>query len=255
MDNKVFEFYIQNLGAPAVKRKPVLIIEHHNKEHLAYLGTWLKKNNIEYRVFNYDLDSDFPTSIEPYSALAVMGGAMSVNDPLLSNRQAEILILQAMLHDIPVIGHCLGGQLIAKALGAKVDRSPAPEIGWQQITYLDEPETKEWFGESPTDKVIHWHYESFELPQGAKLLATNKSCPNQAFSIGKALAMQFHIEIDEDKIFYWVSEDDEKWAENRANYKSVQEKFEILSGVGQYMVQHQKTADNIYSNWLKGVIT
>ena len=67
--------------------------------------------------------------------------------------------------------------------------------------------------------------------------------------------MQFHIEIDEDKIFYWVSEDDEKWAQSRANYKSVQEKFEILSGVGPNLMQHQKTADNIYSNWLKCLST
>ena len=235
--------------------KPVLILENQLPEKRAYLGTWLENKNIPYVVFNAETHKEFPSSMNDYSALAIMGGAMSVNDPYYTHRQAEVLILQCMYKDIPVIGHCLGGQLIAKALGAKVGRSPAPEIGWQQITYLDEPETKEWFGESPTDKVIHWHYESFELPQGAKLLATNKSCPNQAFSIGKALAMQFHIEIDEDKIFYWVSEDDEKWAQSRANYKSVQEKFEILSGVGPNLIKHQKTADNIYSNWLKCLST
>ena len=159
MDNKVFEFYIQNLGAPIVKRKPVLIIEHHVPEHLAYLGTWLRKNNIDYRVYNYEVDLDFPTSIEPYSALAVMGGRMSANDPLLSNRQAEILILQAMLKDIPVIGHCLGGQLMSKALGGVISKSPQPEIGWQNINYVDNELSKQWFGTEPTNTVIEWHYD------------------------------------------------------------------------------------------------
>ena len=235
--------------------KPVLILENQLPEKIAYLGTWLDAKNIPYEVHNAELHKEFPSSIEGYSALAVMGGAMSVNDPLYTSRQAEILILQAMNRDIPVIGHCLGGQLMAKALGAKVIASPAPEIGWQEIDYHDHPETKEWFGDSPTEKVIHWHYESFELPQGAKLLASTKACPNQAFSIGKHLAMQFHIEIDEEKIFYWVSEDDEKWATARDAHKSVHEKFEILSGVGPNLIHHQKTADNIYSNWLKDVIT
>jgi GMP synthase-like glutamine amidotransferase len=235
--------------------KPVLVLENQLPEKRAYLGTWLDANNIPYEVFNAETHKEFPNSINNYSALAIMGGAMSVNDPYYTHRQAEVLILQCMYRDMPIIGHCLGGQLIAKALGAKVDRSPAPEIGWQKITYLDEPETKEWFGESPTDKVIHWHYESFELPSGAKLLATNEACQNQAFSIGKALAMQYHIEIDEEKISYWVSEDDEKWAENRSLYESVHDKDTILDGILPYLSNHQRTADHIYRNWLRCLFT
>lgn len=251
MDNKVFDFYIQNRGAPSIKKKPVLIIEHHNKEHIAYLGTWLRKHNIEYRVFNYDLDKDFPTSIEPYSALAVMGGSMSANDKLLSNRQAEILILQAMLKDIPVIGHCLGGQLMSKALGGTISKSPKPEIGWQPITYFDNEQTKSWFGNDPTDTVIQWHYDSFSIPTGATLLAGSESCPNQAFSIGKHLAMQFHIEIDELKVDVWVNEDDDNWKQSREIYESVQDKSTMLNGIDKYIDKHKRTADHIYSKWLE----
>ena len=231
--------------------KPVLILENQLPEKRAYLGTWLEANNIPHEVFNAETHKEFPSSMNDYSALAIMGGAMSVNDPYYTHRQAEVLILQCMYKDIPVIGHCLGGQLIAKALGAKVDRSPSPEIGWQQIMYLDEPETKQWFGENPTSKVIHWHYDAFEVPQGAKLLASNDSCPNQAFSIGKALAMQFHIEIDENKVDVWVSEDDDNWKSARETYDSVQEKFQILNGIKSKLEKHQKTADNIYTHWLK----
>lgn len=231
--------------------KPVLVLENQLPEHLAYLGTWLRTNNISYVTFNADIQKEFPSSIEPYSALAVMGGAMSANDPLLTNRQAEILILQAMYRDIPVIGHCLGGQLMSKALGGKITDSPKPEIGWQHIEYIDDTLSKVWFGDDPTDTVIHWHYESFNIPTGAKLLASSVSCPNQAFSIDKHLAMQFHIEIDINKIHSWVNDDDEKWVSARQKYDSVQDKTQILNGISDNITKHQQTANNIYSNWLK----
>lgn len=233
--------------------KPVLILQHLTPEYPAYLSTWLKKHGIDSVTFNAESDGHFPDSIEPYSALAVMGGPMSANDPLLSNRQAEILILQAMHYDIPVIGHCLGGQLMAKALGAKIVSSPMPEIGWQHIEWLDDPLVKEWFGHNPSNKIIHWHYDSFELPTGAKLLATTGACPNQAFAIGKHLAMQFHIEMDHDKVIAWVSDHDEKWHVAKQRYKSVQNKDEILEGL-KHLDNHQLVADKVYSKWLETTI-
>lgn len=231
--------------------KPVLILEHQIPERLAYLGVWLKENDIPFVVFNADKDKQFPRSIEPYSALAVMGGSMSAKDPLLTNKEAEILILQAMYRDIPVIGHCLGGQLMSKALGGKIVPSPKPEIGWQPIRYVDNPLTKEWFGENPTDKVIHWHYESFSIPTGATLLASSEACPHQAFSIGKHLAMQFHIEIDEPKVHTWVQDDDKLWEEARKKYDTVQDRDTMIDGIKVHLEKHKATANAVYSNWLK----
>lgn len=231
--------------------KPVLILQHQVPENAAYLTTWLQRNRVDYQIVNAGAGEQFPSSIEPYSALAVMGGGMSVNDPLLSSRQAEILILQAILKDRPVIGHCLGGQLMAKALGGTVQASPQPEIGWQPIEYESKALVDEWFGTDPTDVVIHWHYESFSIPEGAVRLATSAACPNQAFAYGKHLAMQFHIEINEAKIDSWVNDDDDKWAEARQQYNSVQDRDTILNGIPAYLIKHQATADSIYRNWLK----
>ena len=230
--------------------KPVLILEHQIPENIAYLGTYLRNNGIPYRVFNAERDKEFPNSIKDYSALAIMGGAMSANDPLLTNRQAEVLILQAMYYDMPVIGHCLGGQLIARALGAKIITSPLPEIGWQKIEYINESICNEWFGVNKTDTVIHWHYESFELPHGATLLATNKSCPNQAFSIEKCLAMQFHIEIDEKKLDFWTDDKDPNWEKLSKEHVTVQNKEQMLDGSTHYLKKHQETANTIYSKWV-----
>ena len=231
--------------------KPVLILQHQVPENAAYLTTWLDRHIIPYHIANAGAGELFPTSIEPYSALAVMGGGMSANDPLPSNRQAEILILQAMYRDIPVIGHCLGGQLMARALGGVITDSPQPEIGWQSIDYEDNPLVKEWFGDSPTGTVIHWHYESFSIPTGATRVASSPACPNQAFAIGKHLAMQFHIEINEVKINSWVNDDDPRWARSRQQYSSVQDKITMLNGIPYYLDQHQTTANSIYINWLR----
>ena len=170
--------------------KPVLILQHQIAENAAYLSTWLDRHSVPYVVFNAGAGHEFPANIEPFAALAVMCGGMSANDPLLSNRQAEILILQAMYRDRPVIGHCLGGQLMTRALGGKITASPQPEIGWQPIEYEAKPQVDEWFGTDPTNTVIHWHYETFSIPTGAVRVAGSRACPNQAWAMGKHLAMQ-----------------------------------------------------------------
>lgn len=232
--------------------KPILILQHQTPEWPAYLATWLDQHSIAYETRNAGAGEQFPTSIEPYSALAVMGGGMSSNDPLLSNRQAEILILQAVHWNIPVIGHCLGGQLMTRALGGTVGDSPQPEIGWQPIEYADNALVTHWFGPDPTPVVIHWHYEAFSIPTGAVRLASSPNCPNQAWALGPHLAMEFHIEMDEQKARAWVNDSDSKWEEALATYDSVQDKHTILSGLPPYLVQHQATADHIYRTWLGG---
>jgi len=230
--------------------QPVAILQHQLPENAAYLTTWLERHRVDYVIFNAGADEEFPVSIEPYSALAIMGGGMSANDALLSNRQAEILILQAMRLDRPVIGHCLGGQLMSRALGAAVTVSPRPEIGWQPIDYENLAVAREWFGDDPTNTVAHWHYESFGIPAGAVRVATSDACPNQAWAMGPHLAMQFHIEITETKMQSWVAEDDAKWAESRSLYETVQDKISMLAGLPYHLAQHQTTADSIYKKWL-----
>jgi GMP synthase (glutamine-hydrolysing) len=230
--------------------KPVLILQHQTAEHPAYLATWLDRRGIHYETYDAGAGENFPASIEPYSALAVMGGGMSSNDALLSNRQAEILILQAVLHDRPTIGHCLGGQLMTRAMGGTVGPSSQPEIGWQPIEYADDPAVQRWFGTDPTPVVIQWHYEAFTIPKGATRLSSSAACANQAWCLGPHLAMQFHIEIDADKARSWAQDEDPQWAAALARYDSVQDQHGILAGLEHHLQQHQHTADMIYGRWL-----
>lgn len=230
--------------------KPVLILQHQIPERPAYLTTWLNAHNIAHETVNAGYGQHFPASIEPYAALAVMGGGMGANDDLISNREAEILILQAMRLGRPVIGHCLGGQLMSRALGSAVTQSLQPEIGWQPIDWETTDLAKHWFGNDPTPVVIQWHYDAFDVPAGAHKLASSPACVNQAWCLGPHLAMQFHIEIDADKVQEWVAHDDPKWAQARSQYDTVHDSDVMLAGIDQYLAKHQSTANHVYRTWL-----
>src|SRR3954463_16758094 len=106
--------------------------------------------------------------------------------PCLGSRTLA-LIRQAVERDVPVLGHCLGGQLMAKALGATVSRNPVKEIGWGTVRVAEDEEARRWFGETGEFLSFHWHGETFTIPAGASLIASSSHCPNQAFSMGPHL--------------------------------------------------------------------
>lgn len=229
--------------------KPVLILQHLSTDGPAYLQTWLAREGVPFEVRNSDEKQAYPSSMAGYGALAVLGGEMSANDPLPSLRDAERLIVEAVHGDIPVIGHCLGGQLMARALGAKVDLSPSPEIGWHRIRLLPHEHTTRWFGEGEEAVVFQWHYDAFELPEGAQLIATSDACPHQAFSLGRHLAMQFHVELDEAKLRRWCEAHDDRFI-SASRVPTVQTTQAMLDGIAAHMEAQQALADRIYRTWL-----
>jgi GMP synthase-like glutamine amidotransferase len=231
--------------------KPVLVLQNLSADGAAYLGDWLRARGIDHDVLNSEAGDRWPASVESYCALAVLGGAMSANDALPSLRHAESLIRHAMERDLPVIGHCLGGQLMARALGAAVVPSPAPEIGWLPINVLDCAQARAWFGDAPSQQtVLQWHYEAFGLPDGARLLANSAACPHQAFAIGNHLALQFHLEIDDEKLGVWAAEESAEWRDAQRAHRSVQDGPTLLAQSADHMPAHQRLADRIYSRWL-----
>lgn len=235
---------------PRLDVKPVLVLQNLCADGPAYLGTWLRARGIAHDVRNTEAGDDWPTSVNGYCALAVLGGAMSANDDLPSLRHAEALILQAMERGVPVIGHCLGGQLMARALGAAVVPSPAPEIGWQRIEMHERAQAREWFGDAPAHTVLQWHYEAFGLPDGAQLLASNAACPHQAFAIGSHLALQFHLEVDAEKLRVWAAEQSVEWCKAQRAHRSVQDGPTLLAQAADHLAAQQRLADRIYRRWL-----
>ncbi|MES2100103.1 MAG: type 1 glutamine amidotransferase [Pseudomonadota bacterium] len=230
--------------------EPVLILQNLTPDGPGYLGAWLAGQGIPFDVFNTEAGDAYPWSIAGYRGLALLGGEMSANDDLPSLRQAERLILQAMDADIPVLGHCLGGQLMARALGAKVIVSPKPEIGWQTLQVADTPLARAWFGDPGERTVYHWHGESFELPAGAALLATNASCPHQAFAIGRHLALQFHVELDAHKLAAWSASADPAFLRLQRQYRTVQSGNVMREQGRTALPAQQQLAARLYRHWL-----
>jgi len=235
-----------------MKPKPVLVLQHLSADGPAYLRTWLQRADRPFHLFNTELGQDFPASVHGYAALAVLGGEMSANDPLPSLRAAERLILEAMDAGVPVLGHCLGGQLMARALGAPVGDSPTPEIGWHRIELLSNEDTFPWFGPGESTVVFQWHYDAFELPSCAQHLARSDACPHQAFSIGPHLAMQFHVELDAAKLSSWTTTHDERFFAAEA-MPTVQSAADMTSCMPLYLAAQQRLADRIYARWLSSV--
>ena len=227
----------------------VLILQHLTTDGPAGLGTWLRQQGIAFDVFDSSAGQAFPRSVDGYRALAVLGGEMSANDALPSLRQAENLILQAMAKDRPVLGLCLGGQLMARALGARVDASPLPEVGWHCIERSPSQRALDWLGDAPQPVVFQWHYEAFSLPRDAERLASSTACPNQAFTIGPHLGLQFHAEVDEPKLTAWAEAMDTRYLAAQ-EHPSVHPAQRLRVDTPIHLAAQQRMARRIYQRWL-----
>ena len=230
--------------------KPVLVLQHLTSDGPAYLAQWLGEEDVAFEVFDTQAGQRYPDDIDAYGALAVLGGEMSANDDLSSLRRAERLILQAVDRNLPVIGHCLGGQLMARALGATVHASPAPEIGWQAMQVADVPLARAWFGPSSELTVFHWHFEAFGVPEGATSLAASPACPCQAFALGPHLAMQFHVELDEPKLALWSASGDPHYLALLTTCASVQSGADMRELAKHALPAQQRLAAQLYRRWL-----
>lgn len=182
----------------------VLTLRHEPFEHLGHFASVLDSNNIYY--IYHDLGK--PLDTLDYDAVIAMGGPMSVNDDLSGLREELKLIENAIARDIPVLGICLGSQLIAKSLGAKVYRNAELEIGWEPVFLTPAAAADAVFQgiESPA-MFFHWHGETFDLPSGAECLGYTAKCKHQAFRYGKkTYGIQFHPEITAEMIADWSNQ-------------------------------------------------
>lgn len=229
----------------------VLVLQHTVEDTPAYLGHWLDKAGVRWDVVCAEAGQTYPASVAGYRALAVLGGEWSANDDRPSLRHAEALILEADALGIPVIGHCLGGQLMARAFGGQVQRLPRPEIGWLPLQVSDLSLAREWLGDSGDVTVYQWHYDSFTgLPPGAQLLASSAACAHQAFAIGPHLAMQFHIEITSAKIDTWLAAPGTVYPDAVvAGLPTVESPEAMRASTQQHLAGSRARADHIYRCW------
>ncbi len=226
---------------------PVLIFRHIAHEGPGYLGDFLRDKKIPSEMICVDQGEPLPENPYGASALVFMGGPMSVNDPLPWIADELALIRQAIDRGIPVLGHCLGGQLMAKALGARVHANPVSEIGWHKSSRIDNAATRDWLAGVPDEaELFHWHGETFDIPAGATSLLQSRFCPNQAFVYGNSLGFQCHIEMTAPLVEKWV---EESRGELQVS-ESVQSEQEMLHDLQARIGRLNRIADTIYSRWL-----
>lgn len=191
-------------------RKPILMIQHAPHEHPAAVLDALENRGIATQWIH-------PYRGERYPAVDEIGGVISLGGPMGANDEEEhpwiktecALLRESVFEELPVAGICLGGQMLAKALGGYVERSSRAEIGWFPLELSAEGKADRILnvrGLPPT--VYQWHQDTFHLPSEAVLLAGSEACERQAYRVGEhAYGFQFHPEADHRLIHEWLATD------------------------------------------------
>lgn len=235
----------------AMIRSPVAVIQNIDTGGVGYFGVFADTIGLPLQVFHGYAGDELPNTLRGFSGLCVLGGPMSANDDIAYLRQTEALIRDAVADDKPVIGHCLGGQLMARAFGARVERAEYPEIGWLPMQARPESRAHEWFG-SDHFPIYHWHHESFTIPLGAEHLASSRWCEAQAYSLGERhLGMQFHCEITPEVIDHWLAEPacQQDLAAHSPVHASVQDETSMRADTLRHINSSYRTATAIYRRW------
>jgi GMP synthase (glutamine-hydrolysing) len=185
-----------------------LVLQHLRIEPTAIIGKIIEEAGHHIELVRMDRDESVPQSLSGFDGVVVMGGPMSANDTHLSFVTDEIeLLKEAIKIDLPVLGFCLGAQLLARAAGAEIVTSPIRELGWYPLQRTRDSADDPIFQALDDDglMVFQWHGETFTLPDSATLVATHTDVPQQAFRIGSSqYGLQFHIEVDRPIIESWI---------------------------------------------------
>jgi GMP synthase-like glutamine amidotransferase len=232
--------------------KPIAIFRHARTEGPGHLAAFLDQRNIPWQLIRIDEGDALPDSAEEFSGLVFMGGPMSVNDDLPWIPPVLALIRSAVAADIPVLGHCLGGQLMSKALGGTVGRNPVKEIGWVDVKPADNDDAKAWFGSNAAFTGFHWHGETFTVPDGATRILSSEYCENQAFSLGKHLGFQCHIEMTEPMIREWCANGADEIAASQAS-PGVQTPETMFKEMPVHLPALNRMAEQVYTRWIAGL--
>lgn len=232
--------------------KPIAIFRHFVTEGPGYFATYLDRHGFPWQLIKLDEGEAVPADASAFSGLTFMGGPMSVNDDLPWIPPTLALIRDAAARDLPVLGHCLGGQLMSKALGGQVTRAPLKEIGWGPVQLEQPAEAALWFGARPEGFMsFHWHGETFSIPPGATRILSSAACPNQAFSKGKLLGLQCHIEMTEELVRSWCASGVREI--ERSDSPAVQPVDTILSDLEPRLNALHEVADAVYARWTSGL--
>jgi len=184
----------------------VLLIQNTRIEGSGYLGELLSDDGFDITSIHAKHEA-IPE--KKFSFVIILGAPESANDNFPYLIREQELIKNSVDDDIPVLGICLGSQLIAKTFGAKVCKGPKKEIGFYHDLMVSN-DSKLFSGFTNPFSVFHWHGDTFDLPDGATRLALSENYENQAFQYKSAIGLQFHLEVNEQMVNLWLDKTEEK---------------------------------------------
>jgi len=233
--------------------KRLLVFQHVPHEILGTFNPLLKAAGFRIRYVNFGRTPDEIPNIDKYDGLIILGGPMCVDQTdshphLLTEIES---IKQAMERHMPVLGICLGAQLIATALGARVGKNPVKEIGWYDVTPTKQGEQDPLFScFDGTEKIFQWHGDTFDIPHGAVSLASSPECANQAFRFGeRTYGLQFHLEVDEPLIQRWLKTPVHIREMEREGMHINEER--ILADTRLYMEHSTRLGNRLFSEYIR----
>jgi GMP synthase (glutamine-hydrolysing) len=231
----------------------IMVLKHVAAEPLGLLDPMIRSRGHRIRYVNFQRHPDAEPQLDRYQALVVLGGPMHVTE---TERYPHLLtecrlIEQALARRIPVLGICLGAQLLAHVLGARVAPARRPEIGWYPIRPC-RPATADDPVLHPLDaerQVFQWHSYGFDIPAGAVHLAESDDCPGQALGYdGIAWGFQFHLELDESLIRRWLNASGYLRELEASGLAQTPEM--ILDDTGRFLADTRGLAEQVFGNWL-----
>ena len=229
----------------------ILFIKHIDIEGPGTMGEFLDKKGFEYEIINIFDNIALPDDPRQYGAIIILGGPMNVYEeneyPYLKDE--DIFIKSALQKGVPMLGLCLGAQLISKATGAKVRKAAEKEIGWFKADLTDDGKNDPLFnGLKSSIDVFQWHGDTFDIPDKGVHLASSEVCKNQAFMCNNNVyGLQFHLEVTKDMVREWLDaySDEVKSMGDKVSRKG------ILKHADEFADAYYNQAEVFYLNFFK----
>lgn len=237
--------------------KPIAVFQHTVVGAPGSVAPILESLGCEVQIIKIVDGESVPKNASAFSGLIFMGGYMSVHDDLPWIPLEMSLIRDADARGLSLIGHCLGSQLVAAALGGTVRRHVAPEIGWQYIQTENDTISSDWWGEFAGRELqtFQWHGDTFLPPLEAHRIAHSEYCENQAFVVrGRHLLMQSHLEMTPDLVELGLQNNGEQLKRQYANGNpAVSAPSDALNDLDARTSAMRHILTRLYSRWLEGV--